>query len=598
MKQVRCLFRFEFIVTLMKKLLLSFILLLWPVWAGATTYYVANAGNDSCNGTSSSLGKSGACAWQTIAHVNAHKFNPGDSILFQSGGTWREQLTVASSGSSGNPITFGAYGSGNAPVINGANPQTGWAANVKANVYDVPIAAQPNQVFLSGVRATQGISIAALTQNQWYYSGGLLYFYEGAGNPDRVKDVITASQQLHNIDVNGQSYLTIQGLNLQNANGDAIYFRRSSSNVNINGITETYAYQSGIRTITGAPVTNSTFENSTWNWNGADGIFIGKSSHDLTIQGNRFEYNSQFYDGIGDHGWSGGLYMWCNDNSITNVIVQNNISAHNGVYPDGSRVHNSGAYVGGVGLWFDTIRSVAGNYTDSCIMRYNYVYDNNYIGLQFEHTGYQQAYYNIVANTVGYGIRVGDYSHEAPGSYNNLVYNNVIYGSTIANISSVGTSTGAPGSCVYNMWKNNVSIGSTGYSLEAQYGGENDGTNGYGNVYTYNDFGPQASRFIQWGTGVNFSTYSAWETARGNCGSTGCSHSVEASALFSNGSGNYSLASDFTLRPGSPAIYAGVNVGLTSDYAGNQVHNPPSIGAYEYGETVPAAPQNLRIGGQ
>ena len=81
----------------------------------ATTYYVDNCvtvGNDSNNGTSPST------PWLTIAHVNAQSFNPGDSILFQHGCVWRETLTTSSAGSTGNPITFGAYGSGAQPIIN------------------------------------------------------------------------------------------------------------------------------------------------------------------------------------------------------------------------------------------------------------------------------------------------------------------------------------------------------------------------------------------------------------------------------------------------------------------------------------------------
>ena len=41
-------------------------------------------------------------------------------------------------------------------------------------------------------------------------------------------------------------------------------------------------------------------------------------------------------------------------------------------------------------------------------------------------------------------------------------------------------------------------------------------------------------------------------------------------------------ATDFHLQSGSPAIAIGVDVGLTTDYAGLTWLNPPSIGAYEY----------------
>src|ERR1039458_6877603 len=87
--------------------LLILILLGQPLWA--TTYYVANAGSDSNNGTSSGT------PWRTIAKVNGSSFSAGDSFLFNKGDTWREQLNPPSSGSVGNVITTGAYGPGAAP---------------------------------------------------------------------------------------------------------------------------------------------------------------------------------------------------------------------------------------------------------------------------------------------------------------------------------------------------------------------------------------------------------------------------------------------------------------------------------------------------
>jgi hypothetical protein len=41
-------------------------------------------------------------------------------------------------------------------------------------------------------------------------------------------------------------------------------------------------------------------------------------------------------------------------------------------------------------------------------------------------------------------------------------------------------------------------------------------------------------------------------------------------------------AADYRLKAGSPAINAGTDVGLTTDFLGKPTKNPPSIGAYEY----------------
>jgi hypothetical protein len=101
-----------------------------PFFAHAATYYV-----DSVAGNNANAGTSSASPWQTIAKVNSSTFNPGDSILFKAGDTWREQVVVPSSGASGNPITFGSYGTGALPIINGSNIVTGsWTQTTNAPV--------------------------------------------------------------------------------------------------------------------------------------------------------------------------------------------------------------------------------------------------------------------------------------------------------------------------------------------------------------------------------------------------------------------------------------------------------------------------------
>src|ERR1019366_10771500 len=84
-----------------RRLLLILVLLALPL--SATTYYIDCNGADSNNGTSTST------PWQTIAKVNGSSFSPGDIVLFKAGCTWREKLTVPSSGSAGKPFTVGAF---------------------------------------------------------------------------------------------------------------------------------------------------------------------------------------------------------------------------------------------------------------------------------------------------------------------------------------------------------------------------------------------------------------------------------------------------------------------------------------------------------
>jgi hypothetical protein len=173
--------------------------------------------------------------------------------------------------------------------------------------------------------------------------------------------------------------------------------------------------------------------------------------------------------------------------------------------------------------------------------------------------------------------------------HDTLTYNNISYGNAGHGYIAGSEDTSA-GSFYNNTFKNNLALGNTGQELYAVNGGQNDGTNGYGNVYTYNGFGPQGTNFINWGTyGTYYSTYSTWESAAGNCGSPGCSNSMQSDPTFANAG-----AAQFWLLPGSPAIAAGTtlsspyNVGLSSSsvWPGGVVlapaNTPPDLGAYVF----------------
>lgn len=83
--------------------------------ATCTTYYVSSAsGSDSNDGCSAST------PWQSVAKINATTFSAGNQVLFQDGGSWSGELAPQGSGASGNPIVLSSYGSGAAPIINGA----------------------------------------------------------------------------------------------------------------------------------------------------------------------------------------------------------------------------------------------------------------------------------------------------------------------------------------------------------------------------------------------------------------------------------------------------------------------------------------------
>jgi hypothetical protein len=105
------------------------------------------------------------------------------------------------------------------------------------------------------------------------------------------------------------------------------------------------------------------------------------------------------------------------------------------------------------------------------------------------------------------------------------------------------------------------------------------------NTIFYSTSGTKA--IIDSGAGLTYTDanidYNSYNLPLQGITNSGGSHSkLLTNPLFTNGSGSYSLATDFTLSSGSPAKWAGVNVGLTTDYAGKPVHNPPSMGSFEF----------------
>jgi PKD repeat protein len=81
----------------------------------ATVYYVdASGGNDANNGFSPET------AWKNIARVNGSmiNFNPGDRILLKRGTRFTDsRIEITKGGAAGERLIFGAYGSGDKPII-------------------------------------------------------------------------------------------------------------------------------------------------------------------------------------------------------------------------------------------------------------------------------------------------------------------------------------------------------------------------------------------------------------------------------------------------------------------------------------------------
>ena len=93
-----------------KKVLLSLLIVHFSTLSFAATYYISNAGNDANTGLTKTQ------TWKTLDKINGTNLTPGDSILFKRGDSWFGQL-LPKSGNSSAPVTYGAYGTGEKPLL-------------------------------------------------------------------------------------------------------------------------------------------------------------------------------------------------------------------------------------------------------------------------------------------------------------------------------------------------------------------------------------------------------------------------------------------------------------------------------------------------
>jgi hypothetical protein len=204
--------------------------------AWGTTYYVSSSfGNDSNSGTSAST------AWRTLNKVNTSTLLPGDSILFNRGDVWNESLIPPSSGTSGSPIYFDAYGTGAPPTFTaaiGSLPGTGWTTitssvqkfDLSSYVAAAPSITSPtvNYVKFGNLYGRKqplggGCSTTIVSKYDWCLSWPNLYVYSTNSNPvtyygldTPIAPLFSQSAGLSLININGRTWLTFQHIKLQN----------------------------------------------------------------------------------------------------------------------------------------------------------------------------------------------------------------------------------------------------------------------------------------------------------------------------------------------------------------------------------------------
>lgn len=134
----------------MKKIFFTLILFHSFFIVCATTYYIKNGGNNA------NTGLSDAQAW-TVTKLLTFVPAANDLILFKRGETFTSPLTLLKSATSAAaPVTYGAYGTGEKPIITSLTTLTGWTLH-SGKIYKVSgIPANCNVVTVNGVSTEKG----------------------------------------------------------------------------------------------------------------------------------------------------------------------------------------------------------------------------------------------------------------------------------------------------------------------------------------------------------------------------------------------------------------------------------------------------------
>jgi hypothetical protein len=512
---------------MLKRLLMLVLLALSPS-AGATTYYIDNCvamGKDSNNGTAPST------PWLTVSRVNASTLLPGDSVLFQRTCTWREPLTPPSGGSSAAPITFGAYGSGALPALNGSSLVTGWTL-YSGSIYYASVSWNPNLVFQDGTSITPEIGTGAMGAGTFYYDSGTSRLYVWAADSD--------SPAIHTIEAShygatyyglvfiyNLSYITIDSLHLTKYNYYGVEISGTSSNITVQNSNFDYGYQNDITTAeTTATYSNISVLNNTFGHGGiarTRSTGPGAAAEAVAVNGFGFQGGSIKGNTIGPSPaegiqvLAGAQNVEIASNSVSNTLVGIYVSAGYGTNAD----------------------------TQSITVRYNKVYNSsihNYeIALENGANINGVDFYDNISDTASGGDCLL-FGYSGPGTIKNAH----VYDNTFVNCNN-GVEAFGPTSDATNQFKNNIiSVSGSGYPWVQQDTSESNYSPDYNLLYKSG-----SSTVIRWLSATY--TLGAFQS-----GKKKMMHSISADPRLTNtASGDYSLLST------SPAIGTGTNLGAT-----------------------------------
>lgn len=451
---------------------------------------------------------------------------------------------------------------------------------------------QPNLMYLNDIAGTLQTSIVNCdTLGQWYWDDATDIFYVySLTNPSGTVEL---GQRGNLIYASSKNYITLKNLTVQHCNSTAT---QSGGAYFIGG-----EYLS---------VNNCIFQD-----NLRTGLYTN-NSNSIIIDGNTFTRNGVIYN-------NGSNYIhWSNITEPANLVFKNNISSYAGV--NGCYIYTNGmsTRISNIEISGNTFRhnKAAGAYPQRCdtvavfsnTFDSNGAEDHNYnitdedYAFGSEGCNYVDFYNNTITNQFN-NDAVQFYADINETSHNSRIFNNYIQGVTNGHgIAIIANGNNTFNNCIvaYNVIND---VEKNGINLFGYNATSTSSVNIFNNtIYSYDWFGIDITEFFpavvknnifsnggtcirkQVGTLLTTSN-NLWNIATGNVLIYGAFEytmanitDFEATAQTGNPLFTNAATGDFTLQAGSPAINAGVDVGLTHDILGNEIEGLPDIGAIEY----------------
>ncbi len=386
------------------------------------------------------------------------------------------------------------------------------------------------------------------TGSFYYDSGRKLVYVRTRDDSAPGTHSIEPSVRDNAVVVKGVSYINIAGIAADKATKNDILAWGSFSHVKLTGTLTNFSAGNGIwfSSSHGESQNDVLIKNCTANYNGENGVMKGNAGNNFVIQGCTANYNSfdehfQYTSGIRFVSEESGIDRPTNSGAIGNT------AAFNGIDPDTGALKTSGKGQEGTGVWCDTCG-------DGSFLKNNIAHDNAQNGVMLEFSG--AAGRRLMTGNVAYRNRSAGILHSRR-SHNDVVSNNTSY-DNLVNCQFTGEYNGGETAIgmVNNTYENNICaslvLSPKGTVVMIEWGTENNTKGeGSGNVFKNNSFGvPSATNgtFAIFGAGRIARSYAELDAAYGSS-----MHSMQLDPMLAD-----PAAGNFALKPGSPAIKAGV----------------------------------------